>query len=66
MPIYEYECSNCGARFEKIKVVAQPEAAQVCNRAPKCQGKAKLVPSIPAPAQFNGPGFHATDYKGIK
>lgn len=58
MPIFEYKCPECGAVREMIQGVwdANP---------PLCCGvwSVKLV-SAPAPPQFKGSGFYATDYKG--
>jgi putative FmdB family regulatory protein len=58
MPLYEYECDSCGARFELIRKFSDPPV-QVC---PTCgaQGLRKLV-SSPA-FQFKGSGWYATDY----
>jgi putative FmdB family regulatory protein len=67
MPIYEYECTNCGDKFEELTVVVMPDnQTRVCKRAPKCQGKVERTVSLTGKPQFNGPGFHATDYAGIK
>jgi putative FmdB family regulatory protein len=58
MPLYEYQCDSCGARFELIRKFSDPPV-QVC---PTCgaEGLRKLV-SSPA-FQFKGSGFYATDY----
>lgn len=57
MPLYEYECESCEARFEKIQKFSDP-LIEVC---PKCGGKVNKLPSSPA-IQFKGSGFYITDY----
>lgn len=56
MPLYEYECTKCGHRFEKIQ--------KVSDRAPKCVrcgGKVRQLIHPPA-VQFKGSGWYVTDY----
>ena len=57
MPLYEYRCTSCGHRFEKIqKVNDAPETA-----CPKCGGE--LIRPLTAPAlQFKGAGWYVNDY----
>jgi putative FmdB family regulatory protein len=64
MPIYEYECRNCGTQFEQLEKLSSKKTT-VCKRAPKCQGRAERIPST-SNAHFKGQGFHANDYAGIK
>ena len=56
MPIYEYECGVCGARFErKQRFDEEPIAA-----CPECEGKARrVIHSVPI--IFKGSGFYITD-----
>src|SRR3954467_10553430 len=62
MPLYEYECDNCGHRFEKIQKFSDP-LEKTC---PKCGGPGHKLMSSPA-IQFKGSGFYITDYpKGDK
>ncbi len=56
MPIYEYECRRCSARFEVKRGFAENSSVPC----PKCQGETYLVFS-PVPVIFKGPGFYATD-----
>lgn len=57
MPLYEYRCTKCGHRFEKI----QPFSAEPETECPKCQGA--LVRPLTAPAfQFKGAGWYVNDY----
>lgn len=57
MPLYEYECDNCGHRFERI----QKFSDELVSACPLCDGKVrKLVSS--AAIQFKGTGWYVTDY----
>lgn len=57
MPLYEYRCTQCGYRFEKIQSFsAEPE-----SECPKCHGS--LMRPLTAPAfQFKGAGWYVNDY----
>ncbi len=57
MPLYEYECKQCGNRFEKIQKFSD-EPEKVC---PKCGGEVERLLSAPA-VQFKGAGWYVTDY----
>ena len=57
MPLYEYQCDACEARFERIQKFSDPPI-DVC---PSCGGTVKKLPSSPA-IQFKGSGFYITDY----
>lgn len=57
MPLYEYECDNCGHRFEVIQKFSD-EPVKTC---PKCQGAVRKLLSSPA-IQFKGSGWYITDY----
>lgn len=60
MPLYEYECSECGHRFEKI----QRFSDQLVQECPSC-GKGPVHKLLSAPAfQFKGTGWYVTDYAG--
>lgn len=57
MPLYEYQCKECGNRFEKIKKFSDvPE--KIC---PRCGGEVEQLLSAPT-LQFKGSGWYATDY----
>lgn len=56
MPIYEYECTKCLARFE-VKRRFGDDGADLC---PTCGGEARRLFS-PVPVIFKGPGFYVTD-----
>lgn len=57
MPLYEYECTKCGNRFEKIQKFSD-KSVRTC---PKCKGKVQRLVSAPA-IQFKGSGWYITDY----
>ena len=58
MPLYEYECDNCGQRFEIIQKFSEPPV----DRCPKCgAGPVHKLQSAPA-FQFKGSGWYITDY----
>jgi len=57
MPLYEYECENCGHRFEVIQKFSDPPL----ERCPKCSGAVHKLQSAPA-FQFKGTGWYVTDY----
>jgi putative FmdB family regulatory protein len=59
VPLYEYLCSQCGHRFEKI----ESSKASETKKCPKCGAKAKRVLTAAA-FQFKGSGWYATDYGG--
>jgi putative FmdB family regulatory protein len=62
MPIYEYECAACGARFERIQKFSDPPV-EVC---PNC-GEKKVQKLLSSPAiQFKGSGWYITDYARAK
>ncbi len=57
MPLYEYQCENCGDVFELIeKFSAEPLTIHE-----KCGGKVHRLISAPA-LQFKGSGWYVTDY----
>ena len=57
MPLYEYRCTQCGYKFEKIQKF-DAELEVVCAR---CGGA--LVRPLTAPAlQFKGAGWYVNDY----
>ncbi len=58
MPLYEYQCKQCGHRFERI----QSFSAEDVKECPVCQGAVERLISTPARPQFKGSGFYTTDY----
>ncbi|MEM8962901.1 MAG: zinc ribbon domain-containing protein [Acidobacteriota bacterium] len=58
MPIYEYQCQDCGHRLEAIQRISDAPLV-TC---PTC-GNDSLKKLISAPAfQFKGSGWYVTDY----
>lgn len=57
MPLYEYECSHCHHRYEKIESFSAPEK----QKCPKCGKPAHRLLAAPA-IQFKGSGWYVTDY----
>jgi len=61
MPLYEYECTACHRRTEKIQKFSDPEIT-VC---PHCGGPLERVLSAPA-VSFKGGGWYADGYGNAK
>jgi putative FmdB family regulatory protein len=61
MPLYEYECTTCHRRTEKIQKFSDPEIT-VC---PHCTGHLERVLSAPA-ISFKGGGWYADGYGNAK
>ena len=59
--MYEYECTKCHRRTEKIENVSGPHL----KKCPHCGGKVESVLTAPA-IQFKGSGWYVTDYAGKK
>ena len=57
MPLYEYQCDECGHTFEKIQKFSDP----LETTCPKCGGPVRKLMSSPA-IQFKGSGWYITDY----
>lgn len=61
MPLYEYECTKCRKRTEKIESASGPHL----KKCPHCGGKVERLIGAPA-IQFKGSGWYVTDYAGKK
>src|SRR5436190_23695364 len=59
MPIYLYECENCGERFEARQSFSEGPLT-IC---PTCEGKIHRVIQ-PVGVVFKGSGFYVTDSRG--
>jgi putative FmdB family regulatory protein len=57
LPLYEYACTQCGQRTEKIRRFSDPPLTK-CE---KCGGKLKQLVSRSA-IRFKGSGWYVTDY----
>ncbi len=51
MPIYEFQCLKCGYKFDKLYLQMTDKTEIEC---PKCQGKAKKIPSAIGHFEFKG------------
>ncbi len=60
MPTYDYECTDCGHRFDELQSFSEP----VLTKCPKCK-KNKLVRLFGGGGAviFKGTGFYETDYR---
>ncbi len=56
MPVYEYECEQCGTRFERLQSI-KDEPVRQC---PECSGNVHKV-FHPAGIIFKGSGWYITD-----
>lgn len=61
MPLYEYECQQCGRRTEKIQKFSDPELT-VC---PHCGGTLERTLTAPA-VHFAGGGWYKDLYSSAK
>ena len=59
MPIYEYQCQNCGHKFEQLQKISD-DLLTIC---PQCSEPKlrKLVSNTSF--QLKGSGWYATDFK---
>ena len=57
MPLYEYQCTKCDNRFERIQKFSDP----LVTECPLCGGKVERTISVPA-IHFKGSGWYVTDY----
>lgn len=59
MPIYEFECTSCGHRFDRLQKMSD-EDPTIC---PTC-GKPQLRRMVSAPSfRLAGSGWYETDFK---
>jgi putative FmdB family regulatory protein len=61
VPLYEYQCTKCRKKTEKIESVSGPHL----KKCPHCDGKVERLMAAPA-IQFKGAGWYVTDYAGKK
>lgn len=60
MPIYEFECRACAARFDRLQKLSDPDP-DVC---PECGAKQQVSRRLTAPAfRLAGSGWYETDFK---
>jgi len=59
MPIYEFECTDCSERFERLQKLSDPDPTDC----PTC-GKPRVKRRLTAPAfRLAGSGWYETDFK---
>ena len=56
MPLYEYQCEDCGVRFERLQRAGDPKL-KLC---PECGGTLRRLIQPPG-IIFKGSGFYVTD-----
>ena len=56
MPLYEYQCQDCGVRFERRQHI-NDEPVKIC---PECGGNVRRLIQ-PVGIIFKGSGFYVTD-----
>lgn len=59
MPVYIYQCDNCGVRFDRYQKFTE----QTLTRCPECGKKALRKVFQPVGIVFKGSGFYSTDHK---
>jgi putative FmdB family regulatory protein len=60
MPTYDYECDNCGHKFELFQGINDP----VQKKCPECKKpKLRRLFGTGAAIMFKGSGFYQTDYR---
>ncbi|MGQ9623441.1 MAG: FmdB family zinc ribbon protein [Candidatus Caldatribacteriaceae bacterium] len=59
MPIYEYQCTECGKVFEEWQSFNDKPVSQC----PFCKGRVKRLFSRNVGLIFKGGGFYVTDYR---
>ena len=59
MPTYEYECHQCGRRFEAFQSILD-DPLKEC---PECKGPVSRLLTTGGGIIFKGHGFYETDYK---
>ncbi len=59
MPLYTYQCSNCGVHFERM----QKFTDQPIKRCPECNKSTVKRVIQPAGIIFKGTGWYKTDHR---
>ncbi|NLJ48233.1 MAG: FmdB family transcriptional regulator [Candidatus Atribacteria bacterium] len=59
MPIYEYQCTECGNVFEELQSFSDKPITQC----PICKGRVRKLVSKGVGLSFKGSGFYCTDYR---
>lgn len=61
MPNYDYECQQCGKRFEVFQSMNDPKLTDCPSE--KCGGQVKRLLGTGGGILFKGTGFYQTDYR---
>ena len=61
MPVYEYQCKECGTRFERVQGF-HDDPVNIC---PECEGSVQRLIQ-PAGIIFKGSGFYVNDSRGSR
>jgi putative FmdB family regulatory protein len=59
MPIYTYQCTNCGVEFDQHQTFSDPPLV----KCPECGKKSLRKVFTPAGIIFKGHGWYATDHR---
>lgn len=59
MPIYQYQCDECGHRFDALQKMSDP----VLQDCPECQRPALKKQVTAAAFKLKGTGWYETDFK---
>lgn len=59
MPTYDYQCDQCGHRFEAFQQMSD----KPLTACPECGGKLRRLIGAGGAVVFKGSGFYATDYR---
>jgi len=62
MPTYDYQCDECGHKFEEFQSIS----AEPLSECPFCHGKVKRLIGGGNGFLFKGSGFYITDYRNEK
>ncbi|MBE0409332.1 MAG: zinc ribbon domain-containing protein [Anaerolineales bacterium] len=59
MPVYIYQCENCGVRFERHQHFSEP----ALKRCPECYKNTLRKVYTPVGVVYRGSGFYSTDHR---
>lgn len=59
MPTYDYECCDCGKKFELFQKMTD-EPLTACG---SCQGRVRRLVGAGAAVIYKGGGFYTTEYR---
>jgi len=62
MPIYEYQCTNCGHQLEKLQKISDAPLTDC----PECQQSTLKKMLSAGGFRLKGTGWYETDFKGAK